>query len=351
MPRGVHLSKEIRKLIHHYLCILEASPEQVHNLLFYDDHSIVTISHLQKLLRFFKTGDPILIAGYLNCDAPRKGAAGRPRSMQPSDCQVLRGIIERRRNCRLKTITSKFSDLFDDEYRSVPCQCTLHGTLKRLGISRKKLTRRHINQDPIKQLEFLDRVSYLSADRIIDMDGIHFNPKDNLERFGWADVGKEALILQIVLFNVTYAVHAAMGEDGFIAWDIFDCNVGTEHIIHFIRHHLAPVFPKNAFLILDNARNQNNPLVHAAMEELIDGNYEFASAYSPQLKPIERGFSMIRNWIRENELHANQYDPTALINQAFHLYSVGGERGYKCFELFDFYRENHQQFLQENRLI
>ena len=58
------------------------------------------------------------------------------------------------------------------------------------------------------------------------------------------------------------------------------------------------------------------------MEELIDGNYEFASAYSLHFKPIERGVSMIRNWIRENEIYANQYDPTVLINQAFKLYSV-----------------------------
>ena len=95
------------------------------------------------------------------------------------------------------------------------------------------------------------------------MDGIHFNPKDNLERFGWADVGQEALILQIVLFNRTFAVHAAIGENGFIAWDIFECNVKKEHVIHFIEHHLAPVFPDDAYLLLDNASNQQNPAVHA----------------------------------------------------------------------------------------
>ena len=95
------------------------------------------------------------------------------------------------------------------------------------------------------------------------MDGIHFNPKDNLERFGWADVGQEALILQIVLFNRTFAVHAAIGENGFIAWDIFECNVKKEHVIHFIEHHLALVFPDDAYLLLDNASNQQNPAVHA----------------------------------------------------------------------------------------
>lgn len=218
-------------------------------------------------------------------------------------------------------------------------------------IRRKKLSRKHINADPIQQVNFLQRISYLSADRIIDMDGIHFNPKDNLERYGWADAGEEALILQIVLFNETYSVHAAMGENGFIAWEIFDCNVKTEHVIHFIRHHLVPVFPENAFLLLDNARNQQNPEVHASMEELIGGRREYASPNSPHLKPIERGFSMIRGWIRANEMHANQYDPTALIHQAFELYSVAGERGNRCFELFDLYRENHQQFLQENGLV
>ena len=130
----------------------------------------------------------------------------------------MRDIIKHQRNLRLGAITNEFSIDFDNEFRSVPSESTIYRTTERLRISRKVLSRIHINQDPIKQLEFLERVSYLDARFIVDMDGIHFNQKDNLDRFGWADVGEAAVILQIVLFNVTYAVHAAMGEHGFIAW-------------------------------------------------------------------------------------------------------------------------------------
>lgn len=351
MPKGEHLCKDTRKNVYHYLVTLKKSPEEVHTALFRDDHSLISLRRLYNILYLFRSGDDIRIKGYLNCLTPRKGAAGRHFLLQPPDCQTLRDTICESRSAKLKAIRARFNTLFNDEVGSVPSRSCIYETLCRIHISRKRLSRRNINQDPHQQHEFMDRISFLGAEDLVDMDGIHFNPNDNLARWGWADVGEEAVVLQIVLFNETYAVHAAMGENGFIAWEIFDCNVAKEHVIHFIRHHLLPVFPDNAFLLLDNARNQQNEAVHQAMEQYIGGRYLYASPYSPELKPIERGFSLIRRWIRDNEMHANRNDPTALIQQAFELYSVAGERGFVCYEFFDFYRENHSQYLQENGLL
>ena len=54
------------------------------------------------------------------------------------------------------------------------------------------------------------------------MDGIHFNPKNYQEKYGCATIGTEAYALQIILRGKTYAVHADVCEDGFLAWQIFD---------------------------------------------------------------------------------------------------------------------------------
>ena len=67
--------------------------------------------------------------------------------------------------------------------------------------------------------------------------------------------------------------------------------------------------------------------------------------WGSELKPIERGFSMVRSWVRK---HENDPIPDIdLINQAFQLYAVDGELGHHCVNLFHLYEENHNLFLRE----
>lgn len=113
--------------------------------------------------------------------------------------------------------------------------------------------------------------------------------------------GEEAYALQVIIRGKTYAVHAAVCEDGFLAWQVFECNVASAEVCKFIRDKLAPVFPSDAFLILDNASNQKHASVQIAMEGYLQGRYFYCSPYSPKLKPIERAFSMVRSWIRNHE--------------------------------------------------
>ena len=67
-------------------------------------------------------------------------------------------------------------------------------------------------------------ISFVDASKIIGMDGIHFNPKDYLEKYGWATCGEEAYALQIIIWGEVFSVHAAACEDGFLAWEVFDRN-------------------------------------------------------------------------------------------------------------------------------
>ena len=103
---------------------------------------------------------------------------------------------------------------------------------------------------------------------------------------------------------------------------------------------------KKHFLILDNARNQKTDGVINTMEISLGGRYAYIPAYSPELNPIEHAFSIIRHWIRDHE-HESLGDPMALINRAFHLYSIEGELGYRLYNLFDLYRRNHNRFIDE----
>ena len=59
--------------------------------------------------------------------------------------------------------------------------------------------RRHAKKDVGMQLKYLEDMAFVHPSRIVDMDGIHYNPKDYLERYGWTSMGQEAYALQLII--------------------------------------------------------------------------------------------------------------------------------------------------------
>lgn len=76
---------------------------------------------------------------------------------------------------------------------------TLSRHLKDLNVVRRRLNRRHAKKDVGMQLKYLEDMAFVHPSRIVDMDGIHYNPKDYLERYGWTSMGQEAYALQLII--------------------------------------------------------------------------------------------------------------------------------------------------------
>jgi hypothetical protein len=66
------------------------------------------------------------------------------------------------------------------------------------------------------------------------------------------------------------------------------------------------------------------------------GNFEFCAPYSPDLKPVERGFKLVKGWLKHNE-DLSQQDPIDAINHAFTLFSSDGEYGHLCKFVINFF--------------
>jgi transposase len=320
-------------------------PKDAHSEVFKADPTIFAQKSTVNLFNWFATHDLPVIEAYLRADNTRKKHAGRKRKFgEIHDAAILQIVCEETRK-RLHQINTEFYQTFEDELDAIPADSTIWRHLTAMKKHRKRLNRTNVRKDVSKQLAYLKDVSFVPSENVVDMDGIHFNPKDYLEQYGWATIGEEAYALQLIIRGKTYAVHAAVCKDGFLAWQVFECNMTAAEVSSFIRDKLAPVFPDDAYLILDNASNQKHASVRMAMEGYLQGRYFYCSPYSPELKPIERAFSMVRSWIRNHE-----NDPTEsrdLIEQAFKLYSVEGERGYRCHNLFRLYEENYKLFLDE----
>ena len=75
-----------------------------------------------------------------------------------------------------------------------------------------------------------------------------------------------------------------------------------------------------------------------------NGTYNFLSPYSAFGNPIERGFSLIRSYIKRNYAMALA-NPILVLNNAFEEYSTFGKLGHRCRSHWSLYYRIHQNFL------
>ena len=307
------------------------------------------LSTVQKKFNWFNRASEDDVEAYLN-PIGRKGNAGRKKRYEedPFDNELI-NIVEEIAPNKLKRIQQELMARLVVEFDNIPDTATIWRHLKNKRKVRRRLNRKHASKSFEKQIEYLKQISCFDSSRIIDMDGIHFNPKDYAEKFGWTDVGEEPYALQLIIRSNVYSVHAALSKHGFLAWEIFETNVDAHSVARFIRNKLAPLFRDDYILILDNARNQTTLEVRITMNTHLNGQYIYNAPYSPELKPIERAFSMIRRWIRENEFDDTKSD-IELINDAFNLYSVLGDKGHCCNNLFNLYDRNHDEYMKEQAI-
>jgi hypothetical protein len=156
--------------------------------------------------------------------------------------------------------------------------------------------------------------------------------------------------MQICIDERVYAVHAALTEKGFIVWDVFQGPVTELEVSTFIqkvRRH--PTFDnEHSFRIFDNASNQRTDRVRGTMESIFRGRYRYCSPYSPEFKPIENAFSLVRAYIKNhNKPNGPNLSHICQINNAFTYYSDAvGQNGDACFNMFDIFRRNHDIYLK-----
>ena len=119
-------------------------------------------------------------------------------------------------------------------------------------------------------------------------------------------------------------------------WEIIEGPVCDADFIHFLQFKLTPLISPNAVILVDNCSIHKTVDSLQALDIVCNGYCEFCSPYSPDYKPIERGFCLIKMEIRSHEDEAVQ-DPIHHINAAFDLYKVGGLRSDACFNHWNIY--------------
>ena len=264
------------------------------------------------------------------------------------DTVVLDRILQENRSCVMRSLRQGFIDEFCEEHElDAPSLSTVYRAITSAN-SRKLRTVVHQKADPEEEYAYLARIESVDTEDLIDIDGSIQHRADFYQRYGWAPRGEEVKRMQIMIDDVSYPIHAAYTTNGFQHWKVFPANtaVTENEVISFVNELEQKLVDSNnttGVLLLDNASNQRSLAVRTRLESICDGRYYYCAAYSPWLKPIEKGFSLVKKIIRGIELNGEwKNNLIGLINHAFEHYKVGSVHGQVASKHFNIYKSNHQ---------
>ena len=181
-----------------------------------------------------------------------------------------------------------------------------------------------MRRDVFKRGKYLDIVKRIPIIDLCDIDEMASGDDQFVQKMAWCRKGRRFIKLQIVIGGKHYSVIAAYCLFGFICWSIIEGSYTGEHFAAFLAK-LAPMLHFTSFGIIDNSSTHKTPDALHTLNSTFRGQYLFSTEYSPDLKPIEKGFSQVKRWIRRREDDATR-DPVGTINSAFELYSTTGEK-------------------------
>ena len=347
MPSGVKISLEKRALLAYHFNDVKSTWEfVVDNLFLPDEISRLTIKRLWSSMEGWKEEQ---FEEFIRGDNPASESSSLIARGSAEEDDLL-SLLRENRSVKLRILTEEFHELFYDDYNAhLPSISTVYRAIKAAGFTRKRITWFNIRRDPNAQIDFMDEVSVVPPENLVDMDGLVQNSNDFQSKYGWSQRGDDCIRIQITLFGKTYAVMAAYTPIGFICWTIYEGTVSGAHVVTFLEK-LSDEIDDDSFLILDNASNQKTLEVRQKAQEVFAGKYRYVSTYSPELKPIERGFSNVKRFIRERDNDVFwQNNPIGLIESAFRNYSAGTVGGREALNHFRIYYDNHDIYKRLNQ--
>lgn len=172
----------------------------------------------------------------------------------------------------------------------------------------------------------MEQIAQFDPMNLIDIDETLSTAAEFRARYGWAPSGEELYRMQIRIGDRAYSTIAAYTPLGFVAWKVYSGEVTSVEFADFIDSCISPALNLNSIGVFDNASIHKARVSLASLERAFHGKYVFCPAYSPELKPIEKAFGLVKRNVRDNEASVIG-DPVHLIHESFRLYSVHGERG------------------------
>lgn len=268
---------------------------------------------------------------------------GRNKLLTSTAIYYITSLLNENHYTSLKTLITEFINLYYTNPEDAPSYSTFYRAICNENFSRKVMERRNINIDHEERFNFLENIKFLHPSMIIDIDETASSPEQFYEKYGWSKVGEKCIRTQITIGTRHFTVVAAYSDRGFLCWDIIEGSYNSDTFIRFLRDTVYPMIIPGQCIIVDNASVHHTAEAEAALEQYSYGMFLFSPRYSPDLKPIEKGFALVKRWLREHEIEALE-NPVNYINFAFELYSTTGERGHIAKNHWKDYLNNHNRY-------
>ena len=354
MPRGKRISLQLREIIARLYLRDALTPQEIYALLYRSNCRLCSFEYLTKLCSLLR--NPTFRASYL---IGGQKSPGRPLSQSYFNRLLIRQSVLSNKSRHVCDMYRDYCLMFypdvnvqnadeggdGDDHPHMLSLSTFKRTLQRGQITRKKIERRNINQNPIEGLEFLDSIEHINPIYLIDIDETKQDRQSRELKYGYAPEGEPCLKDQIMINNVAYSTIAAVTPFGFMCWCIHEGNIDHNDFISFLNEEVSPHILPHHHLVLDNATIHRAPETTISLEEIFGGSYWFSAPYSPHLKPIEPCFALVKEWIRNHEDEATM-DPIGTIGHAFTVFSIGGERADSIRGHWNGYFANYASFLE-----
>ena len=206
-----------------------------------------------------------------------------------------------------------------------PSVHTIHRITKRLGFSRKKLTRfceRRISEENLeRRCSYLAYILMVNRDRVYFFDESYFNLLTGERNYG-RSVGRRILLASTAPFRGKQrSLLATIGINGFVGIDIKEGSVNGEVLFdYFYSMFETNQLPKDSFIVMDNCPFHRS--IRSQLETLfsiVNTKLVFLPPYSPDLSPIENSFGKIKlslknhNITNQDELYVAMLESIATV--------------------------------------
>lgn len=151
-----------------------------------------------------------------------------------------------------------------DEWEVHASEATISRALSRFDPpwTRKKATKRALQQNPLLQDEYMIQISCFTADMMVFLDKSACNERTGDQRYGWAPIGAPCVSIVPYTRSERWSILPAYTTKGYIAWQVYQGSFNEERFNSFVKDEVLPLttpFPgKNSVIVLDNAKIHHN---------------------------------------------------------------------------------------------
>jgi len=350
---GKKLAVNIKQLLfQHFQTGIKS--KALHKRVFLGKNDIISKNYVKKLFTFFKNHSDNEINEFINKNTYNELdnmlSHGNKKFKRKSKYHLLRDeflLFEKQHHEKdLKVVIRAFNVFYYgvnyDRSLEGLNETTCRRWLKEAKISTKVAERRHIRRCKVQGYHYMRLMEHVRKQQIISTDAMATGDKYMSKRTSRSPVGEPAFLPQFVIGDRTFSLIASVCYLGILCWKIYeDSSVNGDDVYVYLRDTLEPYLENHHFGIFDNAKVQKKNICVIEMERIFTGKYAFISPYSPHFNPIERVFSLIRRYLRDNEQYAVLH-PVEALNDACKKYSVNGTDGEVCGEFFNLYENNYE---------